>query len=259
MTTNAQKCVIRTSILPLALAALTLACAPETARRVGFGTYPGEGVLGIYFVGPSRVELHRHTIKEVQVRRVAGDPPTGVVKAEPGLPPPGTEWLTRTVDERGITSTTGYRVLEEFTYEGRQAYRIEVGGWCCSIYEKATGRLIAESKEYVTGPLRSLLDTIHWPIWVGKAWSGTVNYGETPRVEKAPDGSLRRLSGTRAFTTSVDAYEDVNVPAGTFKAFRIQMRWDDRRTATLYWYAPEIQLFVKAGDKTELIEFRPPK
>lgn len=241
MTQNGQRRVIYTSILSLALAALTSACTPEPAivrqlRR------------DLSIISRPPVELRRHIIDGARIDRVAGHSPAGVavVKAKPGFPPPSTEWFTRTVDEleRGGTRTTAYRVLEEFTYAGWQAYRVEVGGWCCSIYEKATGRLMAQSKEdVVTRPLlRSLLDTIHWPIWVGKTWSGTVVYGTT----------------ASAFTTSVDAYEDVNVPAGTFKAFRIRMRWEDRLDI-LYWYAPEIQLFVKSGDETELIEFRRPK
>ena len=59
------------------------------------------------------------------------------------------------------------------------------------------------------------------------------------------------------FTWSIDAYEEIQVPAGTFKAFRIALQWEPQVTDTgrtsnyprrklVTWYAPEVGQLVKA-------------
>ncbi|MBI4269236.1 MAG: caspase family protein [Candidatus Rokubacteria bacterium] len=83
-----------------------------------------------------------------------------------------------------------------------------------------------------------------WPLRVG-AFGVIDGRWSTPR-----SGGWGR---TRT-TWSVEAYEDVEIPAGTFKAFRISYGIDlldgrgnpkGRRSITT-WYAPEVQRFVKA-------------
>jgi hypothetical protein len=77
-----------------------------------------------------------------------------------------------------------------------------------------------------------------WPLEVGK-WGLTRTSVRNPRLFGMP--------GEVDFTWRVEAYEDVQVPAGTFKAFRISVisalpGWSGRR---VFWYAPEAQQFVK--------------
>jgi hypothetical protein len=86
--------------------------------------------------------------------------------------------------------------------------------------------------------------SLSWPLEVGK-WGWTTGDLSNP-------GRL----GTRGkFTWSVEAYEEVRVPAGTFKAFRIFQSWQpvagassvphmENRLTT--WYAPELRQMVKA-------------
>jgi hypothetical protein len=93
--------------------------------------------------------------------------------------------------------------------------------------------------------------TIRWPLRVG-AW------GTSDGTWRTPDFS----SGFHArFAWSVDAFEEVRVPAGTFKAFRLafsatpssstlEARWPGR-TGKL-WYAPEVRRFVKAEGRNEI-------
>jgi len=87
---------------------------------------------------------------------------------------------------------------------------------------------------------------ITWPLEVGKWRRGTV----TLRTIEFPNGVLVNL------LWRVEAYEDVKVPAGTFKAFRIvytaEGRGDDPaaprftdRTLSALWYAPEARQFVQ--------------
>ncbi|RPI08782.1 MAG: hypothetical protein EHM71_07580 [Zetaproteobacteria bacterium] len=93
--------------------------------------------------------------------------------------------------------------------------------------------------------------TIGWPLQVGK-WGTSSGFWRTPDFST---GILAR------FTWSVDAYEDVQVPAGTFKAFRLsfsaaptssqlEARWPGR-TGKL-WYAPDARQFIKAEGRSEI-------
>jgi caspase domain-containing protein len=92
---------------------------------------------------------------------------------------------------------------------------------------------------------------LKWPMEVGK-WG--VNYNAVLRNRDWPQGLLVNL------TWEVKAYESVQVPAGTYQAFRIQYLAEyqgDRSPRGVAiagrqswmlttWYAPEAQQFVKA-------------
>jgi hypothetical protein len=93
--------------------------------------------------------------------------------------------------------------------------------------------------------------TIRWPLKVG-AWGTSDGTWRTPDF---PFGVHARL------TWSVDAFEEMRVPAGTFKAFRLsfsaapsstslEARWPAR--AGKLWYAPEARRFIKAEGRSEI-------
>lgn len=80
-----------------------------------------------------------------------------------------------------------------------------------------------------------------WPLEVGKKWPYVANFART-------DGSTSYTEQD----AEVTAYEDVTVPAGTFKAFRIEhkgwwrnSRGNSGRARVTYWYAPEVKADVK--------------
>jgi hypothetical protein len=101
-----------------------------------------------------------------------------------------------------------------------------------------------------------------WPLEVGK-WGTSSG---TWQIPARPGG------GEVSFTWSVQAYEDVQVAAGTFKAFRISLRIDairfggagdqqdspfPRSRQFVTWYAPEVRQFVKAeGFGLNLLAFQ---
>ena len=76
-----------------------------------------------------------------------------------------------------------------------------------------------------------------WPLEVGKWGETTGKWGRDPF----------------RFTWSIDAYEEVSVPAGTFKAFRITYSISRVHNTTMFapttglktWYAPEARQLVK--------------
>jgi DUF3108-like len=73
-----------------------------------------------------------------------------------------------------------------------------------------------------------------WPLEVGK--TSTRNYRLT----------IHAKNQTVPFqlTQKVEAYEDVTVPAGTFKAFKISSS-STLGEESMYWYSPELGIFVK--------------
>lgn len=80
-----------------------------------------------------------------------------------------------------------------------------------------------------------------WPLEIGK-WGVVSGLWRTPQ----------NPAGLRAtFTWKAEAYEDVTVSAGTFKAFRIALsiqgsRWGGPSRDAVIWYAPEARQLVKA-------------
>ncbi|HEY2995354.1 MAG TPA: caspase family protein [Methylomirabilota bacterium] len=104
------------------------------------------------------------------------------------------------------------------------------------------------------------LPKLQWPLRVGS--HGAVAGRFKPRYGEPYHAD---------FAWQVAAWEDVTVPAGTFKAFRIVYRITPRlqsnfgpsqwRTAlpsalTLsYWYAPEVRQFVKADGESWIVRF----
>ena len=76
--------------------------------------------------------------------------------------------------------------------------------------------------------------TWDWPLEEGKTW--THNHRMT----------IHATNQTIPFQTTqkVEAYEDVTVPAGTFKAFKISTS-DTLGNESVSWYSPELGIFVK--------------
>ncbi len=82
-----------------------------------------------------------------------------------------------------------------------------------------------------------------WPLVVGK--EGTA-YGRWHVPREARSVSVEYL-------WSIEAYEEIQVPAGIFKAFRIVLEWESRepnagfgRKRLVSWYAPAVRQLLKA-------------
>jgi hypothetical protein len=77
-----------------------------------------------------------------------------------------------------------------------------------------------------------------WPIEVGKSW--TKEYKMTNHASKR--------TVTYASTQKVEAHEDVTVPAGTFKAFRVSTS-TTLGDENMVWFSPEFGIWVKAKNR----------
>lgn len=80
-----------------------------------------------------------------------------------------------------------------------------------------------------------------WPLAVGKKWEYEENW-------KRDDG----VSGNTKQNVEVTAYEEVEVPAGKFMAYKIEHKgWYNReggrsgKQNDVYWYAPDVKAHVK--------------
>jgi uncharacterized caspase-like protein len=91
---------------------------------------------------------------------------------------------------------------------------------------------------------------LKWPLEVGKSGSQNTSW-QTPMTS----GRWYPIT----VTWKVASYEDVQIFAGTFKAFRILItitRQDGRRLENTLWYAPEARQFVKMDGETGPLKFQ---
>jgi hypothetical protein len=72
-----------------------------------------------------------------------------------------------------------------------------------------------------------------WPLVVGKTWTKSYRMTVIAKNQVIPFDA----------TYKVEAYEDVTVPAGTFKAFKISM--SSFGFQDMYWFVPELGIFAK--------------
>jgi hypothetical protein len=113
-------------------------------------------------------------------------------------------------------------------------------------FDGATGTILARPNGDWLGiykgdtPMVTWDPPLHWlwPIEVGKSWT---------RAQRVTNHGTK-LTTSYEITQKVEAYEDVTVPAGTFKTFRISTvnTLGDENTV---WFSPNLGIFVKQVNK----------
>lgn len=73
-----------------------------------------------------------------------------------------------------------------------------------------------------------------YPLELGKTWTHNSRLTNYARSQTTPF----------KYTQKVEAYEDVTVPAGTFKAFKISTS-DTLGNENVQWFSPQLRIFVK--------------
>ena len=173
---------------------------------------------------------------------------------------PGDAWTLRYSD--------GTRASKKFLREDARILVFEVS-------QTSQGRGASQSLLHLTRDLSTvrLLDAagvelqrfdphslgLQFPLTVGKVWQGT-----SQRFDAGKD------AGTFVGTYKVAGIETVTVPAGTFRAFRVEGQTYEIRAPTkpwrfVHWYAPDVRMEVKLQatepdgrvTEVELVEFRP--
>ena len=145
----------------------------------------------------------------------------------------GESWTYRGKGRDGAYTITR-RVLREGVFEGYDAYEVEAGDsryW----YTRQLGYLAR-----VTGgrTVRRAMppEDWQWPLQVGRSWSATVTWVDGPAQDQ-------RFLLTGVWT--VEAYEEVKTPAGTFKAFKVSRREIESGASQEFWYSPAVKGWVK--------------
>lgn len=149
--------------------------------------------------------------------------------------PTGSTWVNLMQDS-GSFGTSGGEVrseIVEMEWEGRQhpAVRTPTGALIMTPQGEWIGTVGLDGK------LASRWDPpLHyeWPLEVGKTWTRT-HQVKLPGADPLVPMEL---------TTTVEAFEEVTVPAGTFKAFRIRSV-DSFHNVSTSWFVPELRLFAR--------------
>jgi len=154
-------------------------------------------------------------------------------------PPLGATWTHERHDTGSYGSASEQVTFKwaEHMWEGKKMGAIESpqhvvlvtpdGGWAAILSSK--GRPLV-SFDPPMGP--------EYPLVVGKTW--TKHYTITMHA-------AGRAVGVDT-TFKVEAYEDVTVPAGTFKAFRIRRSFNNG-TEEVNWFDPALHIWVKRSLK----------
>lgn len=153
-------------------------------------------------------------------------------------PPVGATWTISQKNTGSYGKDVQLRVTrEEGSWQGRPAIAFANSAGATTMAVPDTGRWLA-----IVGPggkpLTSWAPALGWeyPLAVGKSW--TTPYRMT----------VHATNTTIPYDLSckVEGFEDVTVPAGSFKAYKIRCTTTIGTDET-YWTSPELGVFVKAS------------
>ncbi len=167
----------------------------------------------------------------------ATEPPAGSARFDFAVPTVGTKTVYRIADhQRGGTREETWTVVET-THGGRPVFGLS-DGVDVRVFDKATGNWLATLRDGKERFAASPDDgTFSWPLWVGKSWMASYTYYDRERG---------RSWNPVVTWWKVVAYEDVTVPAGKFKALRLESSpGTNNVTHTTFWYSPEARILVK--------------
>jgi len=159
-------------------------------------------------------------------------------KAErPVWPPPGST-LTMNFKSTGSLGSGTREVtvqwLGEVDWDGKRVMGLQVGAPGNYSYIDAQRRVLAtvrDGKPNLTfHPYEAEFD---WPLFVGKSW----------RSEQQVTYHDRNQTLEEKLVYTVEAFEEITVPAGTFKTFRIQLVTPEQREVR--WYEPRLGMIIK--------------
>jgi hypothetical protein len=162
-----------------------------------------------------------------------GPPLLGAKGYSPGPVPAGSIWVHERQDSGSFGSGTyllTYKSLGEQTWQGKKVYAYD-SPESTLLLDPASTRFIAYLKG--TTPLQIFDPYMGWdyPLWVGKSWSQVYKF------------IFPKQTFTSDTQWKVEAFEDIKVPAGIFKAFRVT--YSDTWNNQIMWWSPELGIWVK--------------
>jgi hypothetical protein len=145
----------------------------------------------------------------------------------------GESWTYRGTGRDGAYTITR-RVAREGIFEGYEAYEVEAGDsryW----YTKQLGYLARVTGDRTVRRAMPPEDW-QWPLQVGRSWSATVTW---------LDGAAQDRSFVLTGVWTVEAFEEIKTPAGTFKAFKVSRREIESGASQEFWYSSAVKGWVK--------------
>jgi hypothetical protein len=149
-------------------------------------------------------------------------------------PPMGATW----VSERRDTGSYGSATVQlpgkrgEFIWEGKPHVTFETPE--STTVSRPEGGFIGVFRDGKPLMMWNPPANFEWPLTVGATFSKNYSLTMYPAQQTV----------TYTSTSRVEAYEDVTVPAGTFKAFKVRTT-DTIGNDNVVWFSPEFGIFVK--------------
>lgn len=152
-------------------------------------------------------------------------------------PPVGSTWVIARRDTGSYGSASVQlpnKFLGEQMWQGQKVIAFEGPEQTTLLYP--IGGFVAQVKGSTTLVSWHPPQNFDWPLVVGKTWT------------KSQSVTIHAAKRTipYEFTTKVEAYEDVTVPAGTFKAFRVSTV-NTIGDENVQWFSPQHGIFVKSN------------
>lgn len=169
---------------------------------------------------------------------LAAEVPEGIAESPPVLVM-GSKFVFQEINlvTGKIVSTYTWIVKEKKEYEKKQAYWIDSSGGLGEsfiVYDMNLNwrAFILRGEEQESAS--SCIQYFSWPLKVGRKWRTSYDYWDRLRGRTWRDQSE---------PVTVESYEEVKVPSGTFRALKI-IRSGQRLKVT-QWYAPSVGFVVK--------------
>jgi hypothetical protein len=191
----------------------------------------------------------------------------GAALAQEAVPAPkfrvGDSWVY-TLEDKFDRARGSAKVTETVTAVSEKGIETSVAGDPRDAQRRYTGEL--NTLRGLGVDFEPMVPNFSFPLTAGKQWEGRFSFPN-------PSTGSRVNASQQA---KVEGWEDVKVPAGTFKALKIIIARDLdgvtpagqrilRRFSVTAWYSPEVRWFVRREQKSpsfqdetiELLEFRP--
>ncbi len=138
-----------------------------------------------------------------------------------------------------MSGTITRRIIREDTFDGIPCFVMRRGSSETFITKDVLGYLGNKRKGKVRIRRDAPLQPLAWPLKVGKKWNNVFTF------ERTQEGATWDID-TRVVVTGL---EEVTVPAGKFKAFKIEIYNSYSGNLRFeFWYSPKVKWFVKRID-----------
>jgi predicted aspartyl protease len=196
------------------------------------------GILGTDFLHHFRTALDlRARTLTLETRRASV---TVVNPSAPVAAPAwniGDQWTHRVENPDGVRSWT-YVVRATETVDGVECWVVGLDRRDLYHRRDNLGILLEKLDGVVERQYRPSLQFFQWPLGVGRSWQDTY----VAEIQGASQPS-------RSVTLTVESEEEIQVPAGTFRALKIVRRISPSDTLwTEVWYAPQVKFWVRRLD-----------